>query len=174
MDAALASLLAPRTLVLPIPYSTAAASSTTTSNTIDGVEAIAEAQRRQACAHAAAVRAGEAEDSDDDDIGSDGDDDDPSVSVHTLRVRTLPVAASIGGKLWDASLLMGAWLHESPEQFPPPAADGQPQKCSSSRCPSLRRTLATWAAPRYFMIRTAAATETPLCFYSFHVRFLSR
>ena len=97
MDAAMMSrLLEPRTLVLPVPYSTSGQSSATSANTIDGVEALAEAQRREACARAAAVRAGEADDSSDDDLGSDDADDDNVV------------AHDDGGGIWEAELASGS------------------------------------------------------------------
>ena len=97
----------------------------TVAGSIEDVEESAALQRRNACARAAAARADHGgESSDDDDL--DLAEDDPATGT-ILTVRTLPVAASIGGKLWDASLLMGAWLTspEAKQFFPPAAAPGR-------------------------------------------------
>jgi len=44
------------------------------------------------------------------------------VGVVRLSLQQLAVAGSIGGKLWDASLLLSAWIGEHAARFPPPAA----------------------------------------------------
>ena len=41
-----------------------------------------------------------------------------------MRVQTIDVASSIGGKIWDVSLLLGAWLAADRARVPPPPADG--------------------------------------------------
>ena len=129
MDA-LSRLSAPRVLSLRIPYSCAGSSNVTRVESICGVEEAAAGLRRAACARAAARRTDGGASSDDEGWSSDSDDAD--VEFHGLRVQTLPVAATIGGKLWDASLLLSAWILEcglasesgAAPHFPPPAAAG--------------------------------------------------
>ena len=115
------ALSAPRQLTLHIPYSTSGTSLETCVETIDGVEAAAAELRR-----AASDRAADGASSDDDfDL-----EEEAGVAVQTIRVQTLPVAATIGGKIWDASLLMAAWIAESAAasnaagHFPPPPLPG--------------------------------------------------
>ena len=109
LDAATFSLLtAPRRLVLRVPRLDAARSITIHDDSIDGVVARSTEARRAACAKAATSRSDEATSSGDDDF-ADGELDESSIAV-TIHLQTLPVAATIGGKLWDASLLMSAWL----------------------------------------------------------------
>ena len=126
MDPSLRALFAPRQITLHIPYSVSGTSLITRVETIDGVEAAAAELRRAISARAADGV------SDDDDGGINyiEEEAEAGVSVQTIHVQTLPVAASIGGKPWDASLLMAAWIAESTasEQpllhFPPPSAPG--------------------------------------------------
>ena len=114
MDASTFALLtAPRRLTLDIPCVHAALgrSIVLSPASLESVEQASAALRRGSCAQAAMLRAGggqgdvsdEAEDLSEDELGP----------AATLSLMTLPVAASIGGKLWDASLLMGAWLISS-------------------------------------------------------------
>ncbi len=118
MDATLSLLSAPRTIVLRIPSADPASACRIASRALDedgigAIEAGAAAQQRSACAKAALARldpAGAAGSSEDSDL--DLDEDDGSHPCTAIRVQTLPVAASIGGKIWDASLLMAAWLTE--------------------------------------------------------------
>ena len=126
MDGATFSLLTrTRVITLHIPRSVPGCDVATAANSIEGVEQAALALRRAAAAKAAAARAaGAAESSEEEDLT----EDDPMTSddAHTLHVQTLPVASSIGGKIWDASLLMGAWLTAAADHFPPPASpDGR-------------------------------------------------
>lgn len=91
---------------------------------IDDIEQSAAELRRVACARAAAIRAGAAssDDGSDDDLLLDDATDDAQV----VWVSTLPVAGSIGGKIWDASLLMSAWIRQAAREealerrLPPP------------------------------------------------------
>ena len=113
-------LSAPRVLSLRIPYSAASATSATFATTIDAVETAAQDTRRAACARAAAARLNGGDSSDD--LGSSDGEDEGEAAV--LRVQTLPVAATIGGKVWDASLLLSAWILECSSgggrhRFPP-------------------------------------------------------
>ena len=52
----------------------------------------------------------------------------------TLRLEQLPVACSLGGKLWDASLLLSAWVAEHTHLFLPaaPAAASAASASSAS------------------------------------------
>ena len=106
MDSATFALLtAPRTLALRIPRASVERGLviSTMATTIDLIEDASDRLRRQA----AEKRVANDSSSEDDDLFCDEEDDD---FVATLELQTLPVAASIGGKLWDASLLMGSWL----------------------------------------------------------------
>ena len=120
--ACLRALSAPRQLTLHIPYSESGTSLETCVETIDGVEAAAAELRR-----AASDRAADGASSDDD---FDLEEEEAGVAVQTIHVQTLPVAATIGGKIWDASLLMAAWIAESAAasnaagHFPPPPLPG--------------------------------------------------
>lgn len=130
MDPATLSLLtARRTLNLRIPRSTSAARLSSHEDDIDGIEATAEALRRSVCARAAAARAGEEHSSSDELEDLDDALEDESDVCATLRVQTLPVAASIGGKVWDASLLFSTWIcareEHSARHFPPAQIEGR-------------------------------------------------
>jgi hypothetical protein len=123
LDPATLSLLtAPRILALRIPRSGRDACLTSREDSIEGVEGSAATLRRAACARAASSRAGD-DDGSSDDLDLEDLLDNPEAVCATLRVQTLPVAASIGGKVWDASLLMSTWIFDralSAEHFPPP------------------------------------------------------
>lgn len=126
MDAMLRALNAPRQLALRIPFSASGVSIATRVESIEAVEAAAAELRRAACGRAAAARLNG--DSDSDELDLAPEEEEEGVAVQTIRVQTLPVAATIGGKLWDASLLMAAWAAESASSashFPPPAAPGE-------------------------------------------------
>ena len=105
-----ALLTAPRRVRLCIPSTNSelGRTITLTSASIESVEQASAALRRESCAKAAALRAGDGSSSDDD--LSDDEDLNADDSAATLSLHTLPVAASIGGKLWDASILFGCWL----------------------------------------------------------------
>ena len=128
----LSALTRPKLLALKIPTDCEVA---TADGDIDAVERDGLQARRAAAGAAAAARnagngsAGAASaaasaasgvNSDDDDL-ADSDDDESSVVV---RVQTIDVASSIGGKIWDVSLLLGAWLAADRARVPPPPADG--------------------------------------------------
>ena len=110
-DATFSLLTASRTLNLRIPRVDASGdecSISTREGSIDEIEESASARLR---ANAALLRepwvaAGSAG-SDDEDELLDLQEDAPDTYM-TIRVQTLPVAASIGGKIWDASLLMAS------------------------------------------------------------------
>lgn len=121
MDPILLSLNARRTLELRIPATDKRVNCSNTVETLSGLEAAAAALRRAVCARAAAGRNGTIG-SDDEDLLEDDDDDDGLHAHCLIRVQTLPVAQSIGGKLWDASLLMSAWLAGSVVDLVPPAS----------------------------------------------------
>ena len=110
-----------RTIDLRIVHPQPGCGVTTSAGTIDDIEQAAAWLRRAACDRAAAARANSAAGSKEEvwDLEemalSDDEDDDAS---YTIRVRTLPVAGSIGGKIWDASLLMSAWIIEHRHHFP--------------------------------------------------------
>jgi len=120
MDPIMMRMHAKRTLDLRLPRLDAQCSCTNAVNDIDGIEAAAAQLRREHCSKAAAVRLGKAGSSDDDEL--DDDEDDETATCH-IRVQTIPVASSIGGKIWDASLLMSVWLETAQAaQLIPPAA----------------------------------------------------
>lgn len=103
----------------------------TTASSFQEVERKATAQRRGACAQAATDRIHSgADNACEYDLSDDEENDEESNKeerggfescYHVITVRTLPVASSIGGKIWDASLLLAAWIAQQPDaQFPPP------------------------------------------------------
>ena len=114
-DATFSLLTASRTLNLRIPRVDASGdecSISTREGSIDEIEESASARLRANAARAAASRAAGSAGSDDEDELLDLQEDAPDTYM-TIRVQTLPVAASIGGKIWDASLLMASWITSS-------------------------------------------------------------
>jgi predicted nicotinamide N-methyase len=96
---------------------------------VERIEQGATETRRAACDNAAAGRCGHPRDahatdgslSAIDDDWESADDSDPSLcslSIHLRQPSAAEIAGSIGGKLWDASLLMSSWLLENHAYFP--------------------------------------------------------
>ena len=125
-------------LRLRIPYSTTVRSSVTRSGSVGELQQDAAALRRAACLRASERRAREAAAEAATGTGADAAADeaeaeeevaeeDVTVAVLTLELEQLPVASSIGGKLWDASLLMSCFFAENATRLlppPPPASPG--------------------------------------------------
>jgi predicted nicotinamide N-methyase len=126
------TLLTAKTITLTIPYSSEGASCVTCPIEVEQIEQDAAEMRRAACASAAAERCRHPKDvqvTDSRDLSAiDGDweaadESDPSLcslSIHLRQPSAAEIAGSIGGKLWDASLLMSSWVLENPSYFPQP------------------------------------------------------
>ena len=120
-------------LTLRIPYTMAGGIETLPDN-IDLIERDGAALRRAACSRAASTRAANNDDEtstataladDDEEEGGESDGD----SELTLMLASPSIASSIGGKVWDASLIASAWLAENAHRLPPlPAASSPPPR----------------------------------------------
>lgn len=126
-----ATLLTAKTITLTIPYSSEGASCVTCPVEVEQIEQDATETRRASCASAAArrcqhpkdVHAADSSLSAIDDDWEVADESDPSLcslSIHLRQPSAAEIAGSIGGKLWDASLLMSSWVLENPSYFPRP------------------------------------------------------
>tara|TARA_B110001452_G_scaffold81873_1_gene66976 strand:+ start:1138 stop:2874 length:1737 start_codon:yes stop_codon:yes gene_type:complete len=131
-------------LRLRIPYSTTARSSVTRVGSVGELQQDAAALRRAACLRASERRAREAAAAeaatgagadtaaDDAEAEEEVAEEDGTVAVLTLELEQLPVASSIGGKLWDASLLMSCFFAENASRLLPPQPPQLPQPHASS------------------------------------------
>ena len=112
------SLLAASEDLVRIPYGAGTSSSEVA--TVDDVIAGAALLRREACARAAALRSGSASADESEQEAEESEDEQQQwLSLRVRRPAAAEVAGSIGGKLWDASLLMSAWLLENPSLLQP-------------------------------------------------------
>ena len=100
-------------LELRVPFSVGEHSCSTRPVSIDDVEHGAATLRRKACARSASARASAGGESAAD---SDLDEADETVEESTrflsLSLESPSIASSIGGKVWDASLLLSSWIAE--------------------------------------------------------------
>jgi predicted nicotinamide N-methyase len=115
-----------KTLDLLVPYSTTGCSIDARADAVENIESEAVASRRLACGRSAAARLGKAGIATvaDRELDLDDDVERPGESALLLRLSQPDVAGSIGGKIWDASLLFAAWLAENPHRLPPSPASG--------------------------------------------------
>ena len=118
-----ASTAVESTVTLQIPFAAADGVEVLFQGSVDSIERDAAARRRAACLRSAEARAnvGTSEilysdsESDDDERVDDSD----SVGMLTLELAQPCLASSIGGKVWDASLLLSAFFAEHPQRLPP-------------------------------------------------------
>lgn len=113
----------PPLLELCIPFTIAGCTIETRVDSIENVIEEATATRRAACARAASARldgsaATMVTEDISDTVEAAGEDE------LLLRLQQANVAYTIGGKVWDASLLASSWLAENAHRLPPPASDG--------------------------------------------------
>lgn len=105
-----AAFLEPRILELRLPRRSAGTAACTLQ-----LACIEDVQRRRPAAES---------DEEPDSSDEEGDTAQASARVQTIRVRLLPAAGGMGGKVWDSSPLMAAWLCESGEHLPPCSEGG--------------------------------------------------